>query len=165
MGKKGDRAYKEPLAKDFYALGELTLQDIALILDISVTSLCRWKHATKDPHQQEDEWDRARLATASPECMLDESYKKKLAYYAALSPDEMTSRETDALAKLKAIIRADKEFALKKTEKLRAFARESLQQLRADSEEVESEESVVKEAGVSKGTIARIRKDVLRMNE
>lgn len=171
MGKKGDRAYKEQLAKAYYANGE-TLSDIAMILDISVTSLCRWKHATKDPHQQEDEWDRARLAAADPEGMIDASWQKKLAYYAALSGEEMTPAETDALAKLRAIIRADREFALKKTEKLRAFARESLQQLRAEAD-AEADHppapslteggGAVKEAGVSSDTIARIRRDVLGM--
>ena len=64
MAVKGEKATLAPLAKRLYADGQ-TLTSIADALGVSVQSLSLWKRETKDPKQDADEWDRARLQRRS----------------------------------------------------------------------------------------------------
>jgi len=160
VGKKGDRASKEVQAKEMYAYG-LSLTDIAVALDISVTSLARWKHDTKDPNKSEDEWDLARVGRRDHIDMIKATYQEQLAYVSELSPRQRSPKDSDLLVKLHSIIISWEKFELEKVAKLmlRIDRTASL----PEPEDTENGETV-KEAGVSADTIARIRKDVLRMN-
>lgn len=117
MGKKGDRASKEVQAREMYAYG-LSLTDIAVALDISVTSLARWKHDTKDPNKPEDEWDLARASRRDHIDMIKATYQEQLAYVSGLSPRERSPKDSDLLVKLHSIILGWEKFELEKVAKL-----------------------------------------------
>jgi len=117
VGKKGDRASKEVQAREMYAYG-LSLTDIAVALDISVTSLARWKHDTKDPNRQEDEWELARTGRRDHIDMIKATYQNQLLFVSGLSPRERSPKDTDMLVKLNSIILAWEKFELEKVAKL-----------------------------------------------
>lgn len=117
MGRKGDRASKEVQARQMYAYG-LSLTDIAVALDISVTSLSRWKADTKDPGKPEDEWELARLGRRDHIDAIKATYQEQLAYVSGLSPRERSPKDTDMLVKLNSVILSWEKFELEKVAKL-----------------------------------------------
>jgi hypothetical protein len=117
VGKKGDRASKEVQARQMYAYG-LSLTDIAVALDISVTSLARWKSDTKDPNRQEDEWELARLGRRDHIDTIKATYQEQLNYVAGLSPRDRSPKDTDMLVKLNSVILSWEKFELEKVAKL-----------------------------------------------
>ncbi len=104
MGKKGDRAAKEGLAKDLYAQGK-TLDDISGLLDISVTSLSRWKADTKVPSAEFDEWELARQRHRDFIEELRALFREQLEYIRSINAADRTSQDYDALSKAAAIVR------------------------------------------------------------
>lgn len=104
MGKRGDRASKEGLAKDLYAQGA-SLQEISEKLDVSINSLSRWKVETKDPKSDLDEWDLARQGHRDFIDQLRSLFKEQLEYLRELSPRERTPADYDSLSKAAAIVR------------------------------------------------------------
>ena len=104
MGKKGDRAAKEGIAKDLFAQGK-TLQDIAGLLDTTVTSLSKWKNATKVPSEKYDEWELARQRHRDFIEELRALFREQLEYIRGIKAAERTSQHYDALSKAAAIVR------------------------------------------------------------
>lgn len=104
MGRKGDRAAKEGPAKDLFAQGH-TLDEIHEILDVSVTSLSKWKAESKAPSSELDEWDLARQGHRDFIDQLREMFKEQLEYLRKLPPRERTPADYDSLSKAAAIVR------------------------------------------------------------
>ncbi len=104
MGKKGDRAAKEGIAKDLFAQGK-TLENIAELLDTTPTSLCRWKAATKAPNAQYDEWELARQRHRSFIEELRALFQEELEYIRSITPAKRTTQDYDKVSKAAAIVR------------------------------------------------------------
>jgi len=108
MGTKGDRAAKEPLAKKMYADGH-SLTAISKELDISDTTLRRWKSEDKVPSEDIDGWDRARQQKRGNMQRLRDILDEQLEYVESLPPAERTSKTFDGLSKIAALVeRIDK---------------------------------------------------------
>lgn len=104
MGNKGDRAAKEGLAKDLYAQRK-SLSEISELLNISVTSLTRWKQESKVPSAEFDEWELARQRHRDFIEELRALFREQLEHIRSLKPAERTSQEYDSLSKAAAIVR------------------------------------------------------------
>lgn len=128
MATKGDKAVLAPRAKRLYSEGK-TLTAIAEELDVSITTLSRWKTADTRPGAECDEWDRARTAKQDNIARLRKLFDEQLSYCESLHPSERGSREMDALAKMGALLeRWDK------VEKAQAAAREIIEGTGRESE-------------------------------
>lgn len=103
MAKKGDRAYLEPQSQRLYAEG-YSLSDIASRLEVSVTSLAKWKEESKQPSADMDEWDRARLQKRSNIQRLRDLFEEQLAYMEGLSPIKRTAPLMDTLSKMGSLL-------------------------------------------------------------
>lgn len=103
MGRKGDRAAKEPLARDLYAQGK-TLDEIGALLDLSRQTLSQWKAESQRPGQAADDWElgrgQRRGVVERLRAMLDE----QLAYLHELRPEERSSPLWDSVAKLMSVL-------------------------------------------------------------
>lgn len=145
MAKKGDRAYLEPQAQRLYAEG-YGLTDIAARLEVSVTSLAKWKEESKRPSSDMDEWDRARGQKRSNILRLRDLFEDQLAFLEGISARERTAPMMDTLAKVGALLeRWDK---IEKAQRV--------------ADEVEQ---VAKKAGLTDDTVERIRRSILGINQ
>ena len=122
MGVKGDRASKEPIARQMYLSGA-TLAEIARQIDVSVNTLSTWKGDTK-PADGPDEWDRARMQKRGNIQRLRDLFERQLEYTENLNPAEISAPLMDTLSKLGALIeRWDRaETVVKKLENLEKTA-------------------------------------------
>jgi len=141
MAKKGDRAYLEPQARRLYADG-FSLSDIATRLNVSVTTLARWKGDTKRPSASQDEWDRARMQKRSNIQRLRDLFDEQLSFFESLRPMDRTAPMMDTLSKMGAL--------LERWDKM-----EKAQQV---AEDVVKE---VKKAGLTEETVDGIRRQIL----
>lgn len=103
MAKKGDRALLEPQAMRFYADG-FALSDIAAQLDVSVTSLSRWKEESRRPGADMDEWDRGRAQKRSNIQRLRDLFEDQLFYLEGLSAGDRTAPMMDTLSKMGSLL-------------------------------------------------------------
>ncbi len=103
MAKKGDKALLEPQAMRLYADG-FALSDIAVQLEVSVTSLSRWKEDSKRPGTDMDEWDRARGQKRSNIQRLRDLFEDQLFYLEGLSAMERTAPMMDTLSKMGSLL-------------------------------------------------------------
>ena len=103
MGQKGDRASKEPLAQRLYADG-MTLVDISAQLDISETTLRRWKSDTWMPDQDIDQWDRARQQKRGNIQRLKDLFERELKFVEDAKEGTISSASMDALSKLGSLV-------------------------------------------------------------
>jgi len=103
MGTKGDRAAKEPLAKKMYADGT-SLAEISRQLDISDTTLRRWKSEDKVPGEDIDGWDKARQQKRSYCQRLRDVYDEQLKHLEELNAIERNAQVIDAISKLGALV-------------------------------------------------------------
>lgn len=145
MAKKGDRAYLEPQAIRLYAQG-LSLSSISEQLDVSVTSLSRWKEESKVPSATMDEWDRSRNQKRSNRQRLQDLYEEQLLYVEGLHASKRTGSIFDSLSKMGALIER-----MDKMEKAQRVA-----------EEVVTE---VKKAGLTAATANDIRTRILGIGQ
>ncbi len=104
MGKKGDKASKAGIAMDIYAQGK-SLDEISGLLDVSVTSLSRWKAETKDPNKDLDEWELARQGHRDFIDELRALFREQLRHIKDLKPEERQPGDFDMLSKSAAIVR------------------------------------------------------------
>jgi hypothetical protein len=108
MGTKGDRAAKEPQAMRLYADG-YNLAEISKQLDISDTTLRRWKSESGVPGEETDGWDKARQQKRGNIQRLRDILDEQLEYVEGLLPEERTSKTFDGLSKIAALVeRVDK---------------------------------------------------------
>ena len=84
---RSDRALLEPQAMRFYADG-FALSDIAAQLDVSVTSLSRWKEESRRPGADMDEWDRGRAQKRSNIQRLRDLFEDQLFYLEGLNAEK-----------------------------------------------------------------------------
>ena len=145
MGKKGDRASKEHLARKLYADG-YTLDAIGRQLDISGTSLSRWKKESQVPGRDLDEWDRARTQKQSNIRRLKDLFEDQLQFMEGLTARERTASMMDTLSKMGALLEKWDKF-----EKAQRVADEV--------------EKVVRKAGLTDETAATIRASILGINK
>lgn len=103
MAIKGDKAILAPQAQRLYADGH-SLSAIAGQLEVSVTSLARWKAETLVPGQTMDEWDRARSQKRGNIQRLRDLWEDQLAHLEACTAEDRTAPKMDALAKLGALL-------------------------------------------------------------
>ena len=103
MAKKGDRAFLEPQAMRLYADG-FSLSDIAGQLEVSVTSLSRWKDESRRPDVDMDEWDRGRSQKRSNIQRLRDLFEDQLFYLEGLSAMERTAPMMDTLSKMGSLL-------------------------------------------------------------
>lgn len=141
MAKKGDRAVLEPQAKRRYADG-YNLSSIGVLLKVSVTSLKRWKDATKVPGQAMDEWDRARSQKRGNIERLKDLFEGQLAYIEDLHPSDRKTGMADILSKFGAL--------LERWDKM-----EKAQRVANDVDKV------IKKAGLTSETADDIRRQIL----
>lgn len=144
MATKGDKASLAPQAQRLYADGN-TLSAIAAQLDVSVTSLARWKAETIAPGQTMDEWDRARSQKRGNIQRLRDLFEDQLANLENCSADDRTAPKMDALAKLGALLERWDKF--EKTQRV--------------AEDVVKE---VTKAGLTAETANEIRRQILGIN-
>lgn len=141
MANKGDKAILAPQAQRLYTEGH-NLSSISEQLGVSVTSLKRWKDATKDPNQSMDEWDRARSQKRGNIQRLRDLFEEQLAYVEELHPSNRSSKTMDTLSKLGSLLeRWDK---MEKAQRV--------------AEDVVKE---VKKAGLTSETADEIRRQIL----
>jgi len=145
MAKKGDRAYLEPQAIRLYADGR-ALSDIAGMLDVSVTSLSKWKDESKVPSADMDEWDRARTQKRSNIQRLRDLFEDQLFFLEGLSARERSAPMMDTLSKIGSL--------LERWDKM-----EKAQQV---AENVVRE---VKKTGLSPETVDDIRRQILGIGQ
>jgi hypothetical protein len=103
MGAKGDRPSKEPLAQRLYADG-MCLTDISRQLDISDTTLRRWKEESLVPGQEIDGWEKARQQKRGNITRLKDLFERQLEYVESLNPMEVTAAMMDTLSKASAMV-------------------------------------------------------------
>jgi len=103
MGAKGDRASKEPLAMRLYVDGS-NLTEISKQLDISGTTLRRWKEESRVPTEDIDGWDKSRHQKRSNIIRLKDLFERQLGYVEGLSPCEVSAPMMDTLSKLGALV-------------------------------------------------------------
>lgn len=145
MAKKGDRAYLEPQAIRLYADGR-ALSDIAAVLDVSVTSLSKWKDESKVPTADMDEWDRARTQKRSNIQRLRDLFEDQLFFLEGLSAKDRSAPMMDTLSKMGSL--------LERWDKM-----EKAQQV---AENVVRE---VKKTGLSPETVDDIRRQILGIGQ
>ena len=145
MAKKGDRAYLEPQALRLYADGR-ALSDIAGLLDVSVTSLAKWKEESKTPSADMDEWDRARTQKRSNIQRLRDLFEDQLFFVEGLNARERSAPMMDTLSKVGSL--------LERWDKM-----EKAQQV---AENVVRE---VKKTGLSPETVDDIRRQILGIGQ
>jgi hypothetical protein len=103
LATKGDKASLAPQAQRLYADGN-TLSAIAAQLDVSVTSLARWKSETIVPGQTMDEWDRARSQKRGNIQRLRDLFEDQLAHLENCTAEERTAPKMDALSKMGSLL-------------------------------------------------------------
>jgi len=104
MGAKGDRGAKEPLARRLYADG-LGLPEISRQLDISETTLRKWKNDTAPPSGDgPDEWDRMRQQKRSNIQRLKDLFDRELEHVECQDKGSLTAASMDALSKLGSLV-------------------------------------------------------------
>lgn len=103
MGQKGDRASKDGLARRMYADG-LSLAEIARQIDVSETTLRKWKSDDMVPGAEMDEWDRARAQKRGNITRLKDLFERQLEYVESLHPSEVTAPMMDTLSKLGSLV-------------------------------------------------------------
>ena len=144
MATKGDKASLAPQAQRLYADGN-TLSAIAVQLDVSVTSLARWKAETLTPGQPMDEWDRARSQKRGNIQRLRDLWEAQLVHIENCPAEERTAQKMDALAKLGSLLERWDKF--EKTQRV--------------AEDVVKE---VTKAGLTAETANDIRRQILGIN-
>lgn len=145
MAKKGDRAYLEPQAQRHYAEGR-SLSDIAALLDVSVTSLAKWKEESKVPSAEMDEWDRARTQKRSNIQRLRDLFEDQLFFLEGLTAIKRSAPMMDTLSKIGSLLeRWDK------MEKAQRVAEDVVRE--------------VKKTGLSPDTVEDIRRQILGIGQ
>lgn len=103
MASKGDKAILAPQAQRLYADGH-SLTAIAGQLDVSITSLTRWKSETLSPGQAMDEWDRARSQKRGNIQRLRDLFEDQLAYLEGQHASDRTAPMMDTLSKVGSLL-------------------------------------------------------------
>jgi len=145
MAKKGDRACLEPQAMRMYAEGR-ALSDISGLLDVSVTSLAKWKEESKVPSADMDEWDRARTQKRTNIQRLRDLFEDQLFFLEGLDAIKRSAPMMDTLSKIGSLLeRWDK------MEKAQRVAEDVVRE--------------VKKTGLSPDTVEDIRRQILGIGQ
>lgn len=149
MAKKGDRAIKEPLAMRQFAEGK-DIKAISVELDVSETSLRKWKAESLRPGDDLDAWDKSRQSKCSRLDGLRQMFDENFEAMKELKPLQRDSKMMDSLTKLGALI-----------EKWEGMEERAGKKAREEAAKTASD--TARKAGVSEETISAIWRDVLRM--
>jgi hypothetical protein len=104
LATKGVKASLEPIAFRLYAQ-QWTLTSISERFDVSITTLSKWKSATKKPGKDLDEWDLARQSNTTRGDNLRRLFEEQEAYALSLPVRERDTKIHDALSKAAANLR------------------------------------------------------------
>ena len=141
MASKGDKALLAPQAQRLYGDGH-SLTSISKQLNVSVTSLSKWKEETRVGGSSVDEWERARNQKRSNIQRLRDLFEDQLLYLEGQRASARTAPMMDTLSKMGALLeRWDK------MEKAQRVADEVVKE--------------VKKAGLTEETAANIRNSIL----
>lgn len=97
------RPASEQLAIRLYAGGK-SMEEIGARLDISLTTLYKWRNESKTPGEPMDEWDKARAKKADNLTRLTVLFERQMEFIETLDPGEITAPMIDALSKLGALV-------------------------------------------------------------
>lgn len=103
MAAKGDRAVLEPLAMRLYADGK-NLTEIGQELDVSVTSLSKWKCESKRPDQKADDWDLARARKRTYAHRLRALFEREMEFVENQDAGSLGGQSADLLSKLGSLV-------------------------------------------------------------
>lgn len=103
MGAKGDRASKAPQAERLYADGH-SLAQIARLLDVSETTLRRWKGESGVPGEETDGWDAARAQRRGMAQRLRDLLDREVAALEESVAGTVDPRAIDGVSKLGALV-------------------------------------------------------------
>ncbi len=103
MARKGVKASLEPQARRMYADGT-GVTEIAQALDVSKTTLLRWKADSAIPGEDQDGWDKGRAQKRGNIQRLRDLFEEQLEYLETLSPGERTAPMMDTLSKIGALL-------------------------------------------------------------
>ncbi|MEN8134318.1 MAG: DUF1804 family protein [Thermodesulfobacteriota bacterium] len=141
MASKGDRAILEPQARRMYADGN-AIPAISAALEVSPTTLYKWKAESKITGADLDGWDRARSQKRGNIQRLRDLFGEQLEYMEDLRPEERTAPMMDTLSKMGSLLeRWDK------IEKAQRVAEDVVRE--------------VKKAGLSDPAVDNIRRSIL----
>jgi len=96
------RSKQENFAIVLYADGH-SIEEIAESLDVSATSLYKWKNQSLVPGAEMDEWDRARLQKRSYSMRTKALFERELKAAEDLPPGALSAPAVDQLSKLGAM--------------------------------------------------------------
>ena len=82
-----------------------TLEQISAQVEVSVTSLSKWKTSTLDPKSNVDEWEKARAQKRSNHQRLRDLFERELQYVEAQAQGSLSASSMDALTKLGALVK------------------------------------------------------------
>lgn len=97
------RPAAEQLAIRLYAGGK-SMEEISRELEVSQTTLYKWKAESKTPGQPMDNWDFARQRKADNLTRLTVLFERQMEFIETLDPGEITAPMIDALSKLGALV-------------------------------------------------------------
>lgn len=103
MGQKGDKYIKSEKAKRLYSKGT-TLDDIAIILHVSKTSLIKWKKETKKENKRYDEWELAKRNDKKLVERFRSLLEREVGYAEKCEPGMINPTAVDTMSKFGAII-------------------------------------------------------------
>lgn len=145
MASKGDKALLAPQAQRLYADGH-NLSSISELLNVSVTSLSKWKKDTKAPSDALDDWDRARSQKRSNVQRLRDLFEGMIGHLEEGGYDELSNSKVTAISRLGSLVEKWDKF--EKTQRV--------------ADEVEK---VVKKAGLTADTVDDIKRKILGIGE
>lgn len=103
MAQKGVRASLEPQAARMYANGQ-TLADIARALDVSQTTVSKWKADSIIPGESMDGWDKGRAQKRGNIQRLRDLFEEQLEFLESVVPGDRTAPMMDTLSKIGALL-------------------------------------------------------------
>jgi hypothetical protein len=103
MAQKGVRAQLETVARQMYIDGQ-SLTAIETALEVSRQTLSAWKAGTKRPHDDLDEWDKARARKAAFGLRLEALLDRELSFAEERQPGAIGGASLDNLTKLGSLV-------------------------------------------------------------
>lgn len=140
------RPAAEQLAIRLYASGK-SMEEISRELEVSQTTLYKWKAESKTPGLPMDDWDAARQKKADNLTRLTVLFERQMEFIETLDPGEITAPMIDALSKLGALVGK-----WKQTEEVIRSATRVI-------------DETVKQGGLSDDAADLIRKQILGLNQ
>ena len=129
---------KRPTTEDqairLYA-GGMSMEEISRELDVSQTSLYKWKAESKTPGEDADEWDNRRKMKFTIDRAAIETYERHQMWVNTLHPSEITPANADTLAKLLKAALTARQLAIIITDEKKRMKAEAMKAIEAVGDE------------------------------